>query len=124
MRDPHLLVAHSTPVLPSAHPRASITPERVVPEVSAHRFARGLPATFTVKYDAATPATVKTAVEYVLNLLDGWLVFSTTAPIRVQFQWIALGQNVLGSATPNWVSGGSCQTQGATTFLSNLWKGV
>lgn len=45
-------------------------PYRFVPAENAHhRSVRAPPSTFSVIYNAGTPTTVKTAVDYVLNLV-------------------------------------------------------
>ena len=54
--------------------RRSHQPYRFVPAENApHRGVRAPPSTFTVIYNAGTPTTVKTAVDYVLNLVRATL---------------------------------------------------
>lgn len=70
--------------------RCSFSPKtRYVPQDFRH-LPRQPPSTFAVTYTGDPPAIVRAAVDYVLNLFDGWLVLSSAAPVRINFEWTNL----------------------------------
>ncbi len=105
------------------HPTDVSTDFKYVPEQSTRR--KGIPnakqtASFNIDYvndceGEAWPEEAKTAFEYAVSVWESHI--ESTIPIRIEATWAALGENVLGSASPTTL----ISDLGVEGTLQNTW---